>query len=43
MSHEEFKEFKVQLEKLLAKRYIKPSKSRYGAPSSSSFIRRMRH
>ncbi len=32
MSHEELKEFKVQLEKLLAKGYIKPSKSPYGAP-----------
>jgi hypothetical protein len=32
MSHEELKEFKVQLEELLAKRYIKPSKSPYGAP-----------
>jgi hypothetical protein len=31
MSHEEFKELKVQLEKLLAKGYIKPSKSPYGA------------
>jgi hypothetical protein len=27
MNHEEFREFKVQLEKLLAKGYIKPSKS----------------
>jgi hypothetical protein len=26
------KELKVQLEELLAKRYIKPSKSPYGAP-----------
>jgi len=32
MSHEELKEFKVQLEELFAKRYIKPSKSPYGAP-----------
>jgi hypothetical protein len=32
MSHEELKELKVQLEELLAKRYIKPSKSPYGAP-----------
>jgi len=32
MSHEELKELKVQLEKLLAKGYIKPSKSPYGAP-----------
>ncbi len=32
MSHEELKELKVQLEELLAKGYIKPSKSRYGAP-----------
>jgi hypothetical protein len=32
MNHEELKEFKVQLEKLLAKGYIEPSKSRYGAP-----------
>jgi hypothetical protein len=31
MSHEEFKELKVQLEKLLAKGYIKPNKSPYGA------------
>jgi hypothetical protein len=31
MSHEELKELKVQLEKLLAKCYIKPSKSPYGA------------
>jgi len=30
MSHEELKELKVQLEKLLAKGYIKPSKSPYG-------------
>jgi hypothetical protein len=36
MNHEEFKEFKVQVEKLLAKRYIKPSKSQYGASPSSS-------
>jgi hypothetical protein len=40
MNHEEFK---VQLEKLLAKGYIKPSKPRYGAPPSSSFIRRIGH
>jgi hypothetical protein len=32
MSHEEFKELKVQLEELLEKGYIKPSKSPYGAP-----------
>jgi hypothetical protein len=32
MSHEELKELKVQLEELIAKRYIKPSKSPYGAP-----------
>jgi hypothetical protein len=32
MSHEELKEFKVQLEELLTKGYIKPSKSPYGAP-----------
>jgi hypothetical protein len=32
MSHEELKELKVQLEELLAKRYIKLSKSPYGAP-----------
>jgi len=32
MSHEELKEFKVQLEEFLAKGYIKPSKSPYGAP-----------
>jgi hypothetical protein len=31
MSHEELKELKVQLEELLAKGYIKPSKSPYGA------------
>ncbi len=31
MSHEELKELKVQLEKFLAKGYIKPSKSPYGA------------
>jgi hypothetical protein len=31
MSHEEFKEPKVQLEELLTKGYIKPSKSPYGA------------
>ncbi len=31
MSHEELKELKVQLEKLLAKGYIKPNKSPYGA------------
>jgi hypothetical protein len=31
ISHEEFKEFKVQLEKFLVKDYIKPSKSPYGA------------
>ncbi len=43
MNHEELKEFKVQLEKLFAKGYIKPSKSRYGASLSSSFINRMGH
>jgi hypothetical protein len=32
MSHKELKELKVQLEELLAKGYIKPSKSPYGAP-----------
>ncbi len=32
MSHEELKELKVQLEKLLTKGYIKPSKLPYGAP-----------
>ncbi len=32
MSHEELKELKVQLEELLAKGYIKPSKSPYGGP-----------
>ncbi len=32
MSHEELKELKVQLEELLAKGYIKPIKSPYGAP-----------
>jgi len=32
MSHEELKELKVQLEELLTKGYIKPSKSPYGAP-----------
>jgi hypothetical protein len=32
MSHEELKELKVQLEELLAKGYIKLSKSPYGAP-----------
>jgi hypothetical protein len=32
MSHEELKELKVQLEEHLAKGYIKPSKSPYGAP-----------
>jgi hypothetical protein len=31
MSHEEFKELKVQLKELLTKGYIKPSKSLYGA------------
>jgi len=31
MSHEELKEIKVQLEELIAKRYIKPNKSPYGA------------
>jgi hypothetical protein len=32
MSHEELKGLKVQLEELLTKGYIKPSKSPYGAP-----------
>jgi hypothetical protein len=32
MSHEKLKERKVQLEELLKKRYIKPTKSPYGAP-----------
>jgi hypothetical protein len=32
MNHEELKKLKVQFEKLLAKGYIKPSKSPYGAP-----------
>jgi hypothetical protein len=32
MSHEELKELKVQLKELLAKGYIKPNKSPYGAP-----------
>jgi hypothetical protein len=32
MSHEELKDLKVQLEELLAKGYIKPSKSPYRAP-----------
>ncbi len=32
MSHDELKELKVQLEELLTKGYIKPSKSPYGAP-----------
>ncbi len=32
MNHEELKELKVQFEELLAKGYIKPSKSPYGAP-----------
>jgi hypothetical protein len=31
MNHEELKELKVQLEELLVKGYIKPSKSPYGA------------
>jgi hypothetical protein len=31
MNHEELKELKVQLEDFLAKGYIKPSKSPYGA------------
>jgi hypothetical protein len=31
MNHEELKELKVQLEELLAKGYIKPNKSLYGA------------
>jgi hypothetical protein len=32
MNHEKLKELRVQLEKLFAKGYIKPSKSPYGAP-----------
>jgi hypothetical protein len=32
MNYEELKELKVQLEELLAKGYIKPNKSPYGAP-----------
>ncbi len=32
MNHEELRELKVQLEELLARGYIKPSKSLYGAP-----------
>ncbi len=32
MNHEELKELKVQLKKLLAKGYIKHGKSPYGAP-----------
>jgi hypothetical protein len=32
MNHEELRELKVQLKELLAKGYIKPSKSPYGAP-----------
>ncbi len=32
MSHDKLKELKVQLEELLAKGYIKPSKSPYGTP-----------
>jgi hypothetical protein len=32
MSHEELKELKAQLEELIAKGYIKPSKSPNGAP-----------
>ncbi len=32
MSHEELKKFKVQLEELFVKGYIKPNKSPYGAP-----------
>ncbi len=32
MSHEELKELKVQLEKLLVRGYIKLGKSPYGAP-----------
>ncbi len=44
MSHEELKELKVQLEKLFAKGYIKPSKSPYGAlVLFSLFTRRMGH
>jgi hypothetical protein len=32
MNHEELKKLKVQFKELLAKGYIKPSKSPYGAP-----------
>jgi hypothetical protein len=32
MNHEDLKEFKVQLEKLLVKGYIKLNKSPYGGP-----------
>jgi hypothetical protein len=32
MNHDELKELQVQLEELLAKGYIKPNKSTYGAP-----------
>jgi len=32
MSHEDSKELKVQLKEFLAKGYIKPNKSPYGAP-----------
>jgi hypothetical protein len=40
MSHEELKELKVQLEELLTKGYIKPSKSPYGAPVLFVHMRR---
>jgi hypothetical protein len=40
MSHEELRELKVQLEKLLTKGYIKLNKSPYGAPFFL-FTRRM--
>jgi hypothetical protein len=33
MSYEKLKKLKVQLEELLVKGYIKPSKSPYGAPT----------
>jgi hypothetical protein len=42
MNLEELKELKVELEKLLTKGYIKPSKSPYGHPSFL-FTRRMGH
>jgi hypothetical protein len=42
MSYEELKELKVQLGELLAKGYIKPNTSPYGAPVFL-FTRRMGH